>query len=131
MVMVNLISSSPPSLSAWDVEIVRPQSSRLNSDTPYPNIIAVKLADPSQIDIVKARLLATISNIEVTDIRPPSTTSLVIQPSKGRSDTGFLHAIDRRAGHRRVFPDSDSAKVPQIGVLKRLAPRTELSAGQR
>jgi putative ABC transport system permease protein len=50
-------------------ENVRPQSEAdLNSDTPYPNIIAVKLADPSQIDIVKARLPANVSNIEVTDI---------------------------------------------------------------
>src|SRR5512134_2269590 len=55
----------PP--ATW--EDVRPQTEAdLNSDTPYPNIIAVKLADPSQIDIVKTRLLSIVQNIEVTDI---------------------------------------------------------------
>ena len=40
----------PP--STW--EQIRPQSeAELNSDTPYPNIVAVKLADPSQADTVK------------------------------------------------------------------------------
>src|SRR5574338_547927 len=55
----------PP--ATW--ENVRPQSEAdLKSDTPYPNIIAVRLKDPSQVETVKARLLATVSNIEATDI---------------------------------------------------------------
>ncbi len=42
----------PP--STW--EKIRPQSeAELNSNTPYPNIVAVKLADPSQADDVKER----------------------------------------------------------------------------
>src|SRR5689334_13036878 len=55
----------PP--ATW--EQVRPQpEADLNDDTAYPNIIAVKLADPSQSDAVKARLLEDVPNIEVTDI---------------------------------------------------------------
>ena len=50
-------------------ELVRPQSeSDLNSDTPYPNIIAVKLDDPTQVEGMKLRLQNEVSNIEVADI---------------------------------------------------------------
>ena len=50
-------------------ELVRPQpESDLNSDTPYPNIVAVKLEDPTQVEEMKLRLQNEVSNIEVADI---------------------------------------------------------------
>jgi len=56
--------------STW--ELARPQSaSDLNDDTPYPNIVAVKLEDPARLEEMKVRLVEQVSNIEVADIRPP------------------------------------------------------------
>ena len=50
-------------------ERYRPQSEAdLSNDTAFPNIIAVKLADPPQKEAVKAHLMKDVSNIEVTDI---------------------------------------------------------------
>ena len=50
-------------------ELMRPQpESDLNSDTPYPNIIAVKLEDPTQVEAIKLRLMERVPNIEVADI---------------------------------------------------------------
>lgn len=50
-------------------EKIRPQSeSDMGSDTPYPNIIAVKLQDPAQIEAMSALLTERVANIEVADI---------------------------------------------------------------
>jgi len=57
-------------------EKVRPQSEAdLKDDTPYPNIIAVRLQVPSEIEAMKSRLVAEISNIEVADI--PTTINAI------------------------------------------------------
>ena len=106
----------PP--ATW--ENVRPQSEAdLNSDTPYPNIIAVKLADPAQMDAVKARLLANVSNIEVTDI--PTTINNIpgYSAQQGTVQTqGFFTLLIGVLVIGGFFQIQVLQKVPQIGVLK-------------
>lgn len=106
----------PP--ATW--ENVRPQSEAdLNSDTPYPNIIAVKLADPSQMEAVKARLVANVSNIEVTDI--PTTINNIpgYSAQQGTVQTqGFFTLLIGVLVIGGFFQIQVLQKVPQIGVLK-------------
>jgi putative ABC transport system permease protein len=106
----------PP--ATW--ENVRPQSEAdLNSDTPYPNIIAVKLADPSQMEVVKARLVANVSNIEVTDI--PTTINNIpgYSAQQGTVQTqGFFTLLIGVLVIGGFFQIQVLQKVPQIGVLK-------------
>jgi putative ABC transport system permease protein len=101
-------------------EHVRPQTEAdLNSDTPYPNIIAVKLTDPSQVDAIKARLLANVSNIEVTDI--PTTINNIpgYSAQQGTVQTqGFFTLLIGILVIGGFFQIQVLQKVPQIGVLK-------------
>jgi len=101
-------------------ENVRPQTEAdLNSDTPYPNIIAVRLADPSQMDAIKARLLANVSNIEVTDI--PTTINNIpgYSAQQGTVQTqGFFTLLIGILVIGGFFQIQVLQKVPQIGVLK-------------
>lgn len=101
-------------------ENVRPQAEAdLNSDTPYPNIIAVKLADPSQIDAVKARLLANVSNIEVTDIPTAINNIPGYSAQQGTVQTqGFFTLLIGILVIGGFFQIQVLQKVPQIGVLK-------------
>lgn len=101
-------------------ENVRPQSEAdLNSDTPYPNIIAVKLADPSQIDTVKARLPANVSNIEVTDIATTINNIPGYSAQQGTVQTqGFFTLLIGVLVIGGFFQIQILQKVPQIGVLK-------------
>jgi putative ABC transport system permease protein len=106
----------PP--ATW--ELVRPQSEAdLNSDTPYPNILAVKLTDRSQVYAVKARLLATVPNIEVTDI--PTTINSIpgYSAQQGTVQTqGFFTLLIGVLVIGGFFQIQILQKVPQIGVLK-------------
>jgi putative ABC transport system permease protein len=101
-------------------EKIRPQSlSELSSDTPYPNIIAVKLQDPSQIDLVKARLLANITNIEVTDIATTINNIPGYSAQQGTVQTqGFFTLLIGVMVIGGFFQIQVLQKVPQIGVLK-------------
>ena len=106
----------PP--STW--ENIRPQSEAdMNSDTPYPNILAVKLSDPSQMEIVRQSLIATVPNIEVTDI--PTTINNVpgYSAQQGTVQTqGFFTLLIGVLVIGGFFQIQILQKVPQIGVLK-------------
>lgn len=101
-------------------EKIRPQpEADLNDSTPYPNIIAVKLSDPAQIDLVRERLLAEVSNIEVADIPTVIENIPGYSAQQGTVQTqgGFtlLIGILVIGG---FFQIQVLQKVPQIGVLK-------------
>jgi putative ABC transport system permease protein len=106
----------PP--ATW--ETIRPQSEAdLNSDTPYPNILAVKLTDPSQAEAVRARLLAIVPNVEVTDI--PTTIANIpgYSAQQGTVQTqGFFTLLIGVLVIGGFFQIQILQKVPQIGVLK-------------
>ncbi|MGB8981804.1 MAG: ABC transporter permease [Anaerolineales bacterium] len=106
----------PP--ATW--EKVRPQSEAdLNSSTAYPNILAVKLTDPSQAQAVKARLLAAVANIEVGDI--PTTINNIpgYSAQQGTVQTqGFFTLLIGVLVIGGFFQIQILQKVPQIGVLK-------------
>lgn len=106
----------PP--ATW--EKIRPQSeAELKDNTPYPNILAVKVTDPAQIDLVRSRLLATVSNIEVADI--PTTISNIpgYSAQQGTVQTqGFFTLLIGVLVIGGFFQIQILQKVPQIGVLK-------------
>ena len=106
----------PP--ATW--EIIRPQSEAdLNSDTPYPNIIAVKLSDLSQIEFMKARLLSNVPNIEVTDIATTINNIPGYSAQQGTVQTqGFFTLLIGVLVIGGFFQIQVLQKVPQIGVLK-------------
>jgi putative ABC transport system permease protein len=101
-------------------ELVRPQSeSDLNSDTPYPNIIAVKLSDPSQVEQVKTRLLNEVSNIEVADIETTINNIPGYTAQQGTVQTqGVFTLLIGILVIGGFFQIQILQKVPQIGVLK-------------
>ncbi|NWG35095.1 MAG: ABC transporter permease [Chloroflexi bacterium] len=104
--------------STW--EKIRPQSEAdLASNTAYPNIIAVKLTDPAQIDIVRQRLLEGVSRIEVADI--PTTINNIpgYSAQQGTVQTqGFFTLLIGVMVIGGFFQIQILQKVPQIGVLK-------------
>ena len=106
----------PP--ATW--EKIRPQSDAdLNSDAAYPNIIAVKLADVSQADIVKTRLLESVNNIEVTDITTTINNIPGYSAQQGTVQTqGFFTLLIGVLVIGGFFQIQILQKVPQIGVLK-------------
>lgn len=104
--------------STW--EKIRPQSEAdLASNTAYPNIIAVKLTDPAQIEVVKQRLLDNVSRIEVADI--PTTINNIpgYSAQQGTVQTqGFFTLLIGVMVIGGFFQIQILQKVPQIGVLK-------------
>ena len=107
---------TPP--ATW--ENVRPQSEAdLNSDIANPNIIAVKVTDPSQAEAVKVRLLANVSNIEVTDIETTINNIPGYSAQQGTVQTqGFFTLLIGVLVIGGFFQIQVLQKVPQIGVLK-------------
>lgn len=101
-------------------ERIRPQSEAdLNSNTPYPNIIAVKLSDPSQLDLMRERLIENIRNIEVADV--PTTINNIpgYSAQQGTVQTqGFFTLLIGVLVIGGFFQIQILQKVPQIGVLK-------------
>jgi putative ABC transport system permease protein len=106
----------PP--ATW--ERMRPQpEADLRDSTPYPNIIAVKLEDPAQIDLMKERLQASVSNIEVADI--PTTIDNIPGYSAQQSTVQTQGVFTLLIGILVIggfFQIQVLQKVPQIGVLK-------------
>jgi putative ABC transport system permease protein len=107
-------------VSAATWEKIRPQSEAdMNSDTPYPNIIAVRLSDPSQVDVVRDRLIATVSNVEVTDITTTINNVPGYSAQQGTVQTqGFFTLLIGVLVIGGFFQIQILQKVPQIGVLK-------------
>ncbi|MBI1794749.1 MAG: ABC transporter permease [Chloroflexi bacterium] len=106
----------PP--ATW--EQIRPQSEAdLNSDTPFPNIIAVKLADPSQVEVMKTRLIDQVSKIEVADIVTTINNIPGYAAQQGTVQTqGFFTLLIGVLVIGGFFQIQILQKVPQIGVLK-------------
>lgn len=106
----------PP--ATW--ENIRPQSEAdLNSDTPYPNIIAVRLTDPSQIETVKTRLIEDVPNIEVSDIATTINNIPGYSAQQGTVQTqAFFTLLIGVLVIGGFFQIQILQKVPQIGVLK-------------
>jgi len=106
----------PP--ATWEKMRPQPQAD-LNDTTPYPNIIAVKLANPAQVDLMKARLLAQVTNIEVADIE--TTINNIPGYSAQQSTVQTQGAFTLLIGILVIggfFQIQVLQKVPQIGVLK-------------
>ena len=106
----------PP--ATW--EKIRPQSDAdLNSDTAYPNIIAVKLIDPTQSAVMQERLVASVKNIEVTDIETTINNIPGYSAQQGTVQTqGFFTLLIGVMVIGGFFQIQILQKVPQIGVLK-------------
>jgi len=106
----------PP--STW--ELARPQSeSDLNDDTPYPNVIAVKLKDPTQTAEMNLRLMGQISNVEVADI--PTTINNIPGYTAQQGTVQTQAVFTLLIGILVIggfFQIQILQKVPQIGVLK-------------
>ena len=104
--------------STW--ELMRPQSeSDLNSDTPFPNIVAVKLTDPTQVEVMKARLEDQVSNIEVADIETTINNIPGYTAQQGTVQTqGAFTLLIGILVIGGFFQIQILQKVPQIGVLK-------------
>jgi putative ABC transport system permease protein len=104
--------------NSW--EKVRPQSEAdLKDDTPYPNVIAVRLQVPSEIVAMKARLLAGVPNIEVADI--PTTINAIPGYSAQQGTVQTQGVFTLLIGILVIggfFQIQILQKVPQIGVLK-------------
>jgi putative ABC transport system permease protein len=101
-------------------EKIRPQSEAdLKDDTPYPNIIAVRLQDPKETGLMATRLLAKIPNIEVADI--PSTINAIPGYSAQQGTVQTQGVFTLLIGILVIggfFQIQILQKVPQIGVLK-------------
>ncbi|MBL8063181.1 MAG: ABC transporter permease [Anaerolineales bacterium] len=106
----------PP--ATW--EKIRPQSeSELSSDTPFPNIVAVKLQDPAQAEEMTARLIERVPNIEVTDIATTINNIPGYSAQQGTVQTqGVFTLLIGILVIGGFFQIQILQKVPQIGVLK-------------
>lgn len=106
----------PP--AAWEKMRPQPEADLLDS-TPYPNIIAVKLSDPAQINLVQQRLLANIPNIEVADIQTTINNIPGYSAQQGTVQTqGAFTLLIGILVIGGFFQIQVLQKVPQIGVLK-------------
>jgi putative ABC transport system permease protein len=104
--------------AAW--EKIRPQSEADKaSDTPFANIIAVKLNDPVQIESMKTSLPENVNKIEVADI--PTTINNIpgYSAQQGTVQTqGFFTLLIGVLVIGGFFQIQILQKVSQIGVLK-------------
>lgn len=101
-------------------ENIRPQSeAELSSDTPYPNILAVKLEDPAQLDDMRIKLANEVSNIEVADIETTINNIPGYSAQQGTVQTqGVFTLLIGILVIGGFFQIQILQKVPQIGVLK-------------
>ncbi|MEP7134026.1 MAG: ABC transporter permease [Chloroflexota bacterium] len=106
----------PP--ATW--EKIRPQSAAdLNSDIPFPNIIAVKLTDPSQVEVMKTRLVDQVSKIQAADLNTTINNIPGYSAQQGTVQTqGFFTLLIGVLVIGGFFQIQILQKVPQIGVLK-------------
>ena len=101
-------------------ELMRPQpEADLSSDTPFPNIIAVKLEDPTQVEEMKLLLQERVPNIEVADIETTINNIPGYTAQQGTVQTQAVFTL--LIGILVIggfFQIQILQKVPQIGVLK-------------
>ena len=107
-------------LPAATWEMIRPQSaSDLNSDTPFPNIVEVKLTDHAHVEAMKLRLQNEVSNIEVADIETTINNIPGYTAQQGTVQTqGVFTLLIGILVIGGFFQIQILQKVPQIGVLK-------------
>ncbi len=104
--------------STW--EHIRPQSAAdLTDDTPYANIVAIRLQSPAAIETMRTRLLAQVANIQVADL---ATTIDNIPGYSAQQATvqtqAFFTLLIGILVIGGFFQIQVLQKVPQIGVLK-------------
>ncbi|HNC07907.1 MAG TPA: ABC transporter permease [Anaerolineales bacterium] len=106
----------PP--ATW--EKIRPQSeSELSSDTPYPNIVAVKLQDPAQMEEMTSLLIERVPNIEVANLQTTINNIPGYSAQQGTVQTqGIFTLLIGILVIGGFFQIQVLQKVPQIGVLK-------------
>lgn len=106
----------PP--STW--ERVRPKSEAEASKTiPDINVIAIKLDDPSQVEVMKARINATVSNVQAADIATTINNIPGYSAQQGTVQTqGVFTLLIGVLVIGGFFQIQILQKVPQIGVLK-------------
>ena len=106
------------SLQVWDD--VRPKANVENNDAQIiPNILAVKLDDPSAIESMSSFLEERIDGIEVTDIVTAykSAPGYAAQQNTLNTQKGFTFLIGILV-IGGFFQIQTLQKVPQIGMLK-------------
>lgn len=101
-------------------EKIRPQAEAdLASDTPFPNIVVVKLQDPTQIESMKRLLVERVPNIEVADIEVTINNLPGYSAQQGTIQTqGVFTLLIGVLVIGGFFQIQILQKVPQIGVLK-------------
>jgi putative ABC transport system permease protein len=101
-------------------ERIRPQSEAdLRDENLYPNIIAVQLQEPAQLELMQTRLLAEVPKIQVADI--PTTINNVPGYSAQQATVqtqGFFTLLIGILVIGGFFQIQVLQKVSQIGVLK-------------
>ena len=112
--------------SSW--EHIRPQSAAdLADDTPYANIVAVRVKPPGSINDVRRRLLAEVANIQVADLN--TTISNIPGYSAQQSTVQTQAVFTLLIGILVIggfFQIQVLQKVPQIGVLKAIGSSNEV-----
>ncbi|MFZ5881028.1 MAG: ABC transporter permease [Chloroflexota bacterium] len=106
----------PP--STW--ERVRPKSeAEANKTIPDINVIAIKLDDPSQVEVMKAKINATVSNVQAADIATTINNIPGYSAQQGTVQTqGIFTLLIGVLVIGGFFQIQILQKVPQIGVLK-------------
>jgi putative ABC transport system permease protein len=106
----------PP--STW--ERVRPKSEAEASKTiPDINVIAIKLDDPGQVEVMKAKINATVSNVQAADIATTINNIPGYSAQQGTVQTqGIFTLLIGVLVIGGFFQIQILQKVPQIGVLK-------------
>jgi len=101
-------------------ERIRPQSEAdLRDDTPHPNVLAVRLEDPRQLNSMQARLLAEVPRIEVADIATTISNVPGYSAQQATVQTqGFFTLLIGILVIGGFFQIQVLQKIPQIGVLK-------------
>lgn len=104
--------------ASW--ERIRPQAeAELRDDTPYPNIVAVRLRPGVSTEAARADLLARVQSIEIADL---NTTIANIPGYSAQQSTVQTQAVFTLLIGILViggfFQIQVLQKIPQIGVLK-------------
>lgn len=113
----------------WDR--VRPQGASTSGLVEIvSNIVAVKLVDPAQADVVKQRILTEVSDVEITDIRTAYESLPGYSAQQSTLDTQQVFTL--LIGVLVIggfFQIQLLQKVPQIGVLKAIGAANATIAG--
>jgi putative ABC transport system permease protein len=103
---------------AWD-EVRAKARPGAGAEDPACNVVAVKLADPSQIDVVRQRIQERVDGVEAVDRKTAyeNTPGYTEQQSTLNTQNGFALLIGVLV-IGGFFQIQTLQKVPQIGMLK-------------